>query len=120
MLSSMIESVLNKTELPFLSYCLFTAERQIVAGSYQDFLIMDEEGNLLRTHTFEGNTVRKIGEIRPNILITAEQHSYYVHNIMEVSAPLSFTQLINNAHYMAVIPLLSNLGILQDGRLLIG
>ena len=109
-LSSMTESVLNKTELPFLGSCLFTADRHIVAGSYQEILIMDEEGNLLQTHTFEGNTVRQIGEIRPNILITADQHSYSVHNITEVSAPLSFKQPVDNADYMAVIPLLSNLG----------
>ena len=67
MLSSMTESMLIKlNSLPFLDSCLFTAKRQIVTGSYQEIRIMDEEGNLLRAHTFEGNTIRQIVEIRPN------------------------------------------------------
>ena len=109
-LNTYTESVLNKTELPSLMSCIQTSGGHIVAGSVQNLLILDMEGNLLQTHAFEGHNIRQIGEIRPNILITADDYSYSVHNITEVSAPLSFKQPVDNAFYMAVIPLQSNLG----------
>ena len=108
--------VFNKIALDELWSCMQTQDKKyIIAGGYGSKLyILDaKDGSLLNTQDYStngGERPGQIAEVRPNILITADESTASVHDIRDIqNMPPSF-KLPDIGHYRTVISLENNPG----------
>ena len=116
-------TIFNKTALSPLFSCMQTKDkRHIVAGGYQNKLyILDaEDGTLLNTLDYPLNGpgyVYQIAEVRPNILITADDNKASLHDIRDVQNIPPSLKLPDIGNWYRTVIALESLEILLLGQI---
>ena len=116
-LNSITETLINeetKTEMKDVRSCMLTQDRHhILLGGYKMIYILDTKGENLITHRFGYGTkdyVWQMAEIRPNIIISANEDKYWVHDFRDIHNIPSSRKLSSSGYYYTVIPLKSGPG----------
>ena len=109
-------TIFNKTtDLTGLRSIMETKDKKyIIAGSYQKLYILDAEyGTLTYTYYYSANGgyyAYQIAEVRPNILVTADEYTASLHDIGDIENIPTSIKLPDIGDYMSVIALESNPG----------